>query len=143
VSGKSAKELVGWLAPLVLLGAALGGVALVRGGSTDWFGVILVALAGLPAAWVLVSALSPGKADRRCPACGREALARRSPDSAQGLRCNACGWADEEASAWLLAEEEGALDDIVLAERGRPARSASAGARRGVAGGVDSAPRVG
>lgn len=113
------KGLVTWLAPGLFLAAALLGVALVRSGSSTWFGAVVLALVAAPAAWVLVSALSPARADRRCPSCAREALARQSQDSTQGLRCTACGWTDAEASAWMLAEEEGPLEGIVLAERGR------------------------
>jgi len=112
-----------WLVPGLFLGAVLTGVALVRAGSQAWFVVVLVGLVVLPATWVLASALSPAKSDRRCPACGQQALARRSPDSTQGLECMACGWVDEEASGWLLAEEEGGLDQIVRARLGRAAGS--------------------
>jgi hypothetical protein len=112
-----------WLVPGLFLGAVLTGVTLVRAGSQTWFVVVLVGLVVLPAAWVLVSALSPARSDRRCPACGQEALARRSPDSTQGLVCLACGWADEQASGWLLAEEEGGLDQIVRTRPGRAAGS--------------------
>ena len=34
-------------------------------------------------------------------------------------RGHACGWRDESASAWLLAEEEGPLEELVLAQRRR------------------------
>jgi ribosomal protein L37AE/L43A len=108
-----------WLAPLAFLTAVAGGVALVRSGSAAWFGALVIGLVVLPALWVLASALSPAKADRRCPACGRETLVRRSRDSTQGLACGGCGWVDAEASAWLLAEEEGPLEEIVLAQRNR------------------------
>jgi hypothetical protein len=121
--------LLPWLAPACLLAAVLGGVALVQAGTAAWFGVVLVALAVVPAAWVLVSALFPGRAERVCPACGTPALARASPGSTHGLACRACGWEDESASAWLLAEEEEAeLERIVLAERAEAARERRLGA---------------
>ncbi|HEX6881728.1 MAG TPA: hypothetical protein VF530_00025 [Planctomycetota bacterium] len=119
---RAGKALLAWLVPGLMLAAVLVGVLLVRGGSSAWFGAVALALGIVPAGWVLVSALFPARAERRCPACGQDALARRSPDATHGLRCLACGWADETASAWLLAEEEGPLEHIVLAERGRTRR---------------------
>jgi len=119
---RAGKALLAWLVPGLMLAAVLVGVLLVRGGSPAWFGAVALTLGILPAGWVLVSALFPARAERRCPACGQDALARRSPDATHGLRCRACGWADEAASAWLLAEEEGPLEHIVLAERGRARR---------------------
>jgi hypothetical protein len=114
---KSAQTVL-WLAPACSLAAVLGGVAIVQAGPVAWFGAVLVLLAVIPAGWVLVSALFPGKAERRCPACGRVALERASTDATHGLACRACGWEDPSASAWLLAEEEGTvLEHVVLARR--------------------------
>jgi len=54
-------------------------------------------------AWVLFSALSPAKPDRRCPRCRREALRRLSAASDLGIRCSACGFEDEnDHRAYLL-----------------------------------------
>jgi len=111
--------LVTWCAPAVFLAAVLGGVAIVFTGPLALLWVLVGALVLVPAGWVLVSALFPGKAERRCPACGAESLERLDARRTHGLGCRACGWRDESASAWLLAEEEGPLEDIVLAERGR------------------------
>ena len=132
----SPRGLVAWLAPGVLLGGVLVGVALVRGGSSAWFGLVIGALVVVPAAWVLISALHPARAERRCPACAAEALERCSADSTTGLRCRSCSWTDPEASAWTLAEEEGPLERMVLAARGRKDAPAPTGhmdspARRG------------
>ena len=121
MQARQTRGVAAWLVPGLLLGAVLTGVTLVRSGSQTWFVVVSVGLVVLPAAWVLVSALSPARSDRRCPGCKQEALARRSPDSTQGLVCLACGWADEQASGWLLAEEEGGLDRIVRARLGETA----------------------
>lgn len=113
-----------WLAPVFFLGAVLGGVALARLDLRNLFGVVLVALGAVPLLWVLVSALWPARAERTCPACGGVHLERLDPRSTHGLACRGCGWRDEAASAWLLAEEEGPLEEIVLEQRGRKRRIA-------------------
>ncbi len=118
---------VQWCAPLVLLGAVLGGVALVQLRPPP-FGVLLAGLLLLPLGWVLISTLWPARAERRCPACAADALARSDPRATHGLVCRACGFRDDSASAWLLAEEEGGLEELVLAQRGRR-RSPRHGAR--------------
>lgn len=125
MSARSLRGLSAWLAPVLYLTAVLGGMVLVRSGSPAWFGPVLILLVAVPAGWVLASALSPARADRRCPACAHETLERRSTTSLHGLLCRSCGWADAEASAWMMAEEEGGLERIVLAERGRPEGSRS------------------
>jgi hypothetical protein len=110
-------EAAGWLVPPLALAAVGLGV---------WLGLkrpplLFTLLAGtclvVPVGWVLVSALWPGKADRRCPTCGKDALRRLDPRATTGLLCTACGHRDESASAWLLAEEEGPLEELVLAQR--------------------------
>ncbi|MSR60816.1 MAG: hypothetical protein EXS08_00020 [Planctomycetes bacterium] len=111
--------LVTWCAPAAFLAAVLGGVAVVFSRPLALLWVVLGALVVVPTGWVLVSALFPGKAERRCPACAGETLVRLDVRTTQGLGCRACGWRDESASAWLLAEEEGPLEEIVLAQRGR------------------------
>jgi hypothetical protein len=66
----------------------------------------------------MTSVLWPGRADRTCPACGAEAVVRLEPDALVGRRCSACAWHDATASAWMIAEEEGApLEPLVLQHR--------------------------
>jgi hypothetical protein len=140
----------GWFVPPVLLLAVLLGAGIARRGPFSLFGLVLLALALVPALWVLVSALWPARAERRCPACGRDGLARASPRSTVGLVCRACGWRDDEASSWTLAEEEGPLEDVVLEQRGRRQHSGRAPVRPGPerpgrpggAAGVDSPARA-
>src|SRR5262245_11890907 len=117
-----------WLGPALCLGAVVLGAGIVLAGPLSLFGLVLAGLALVPVGWVLVSALFPARAERRCPACGGESLARLDAHATHGLVCRACGWRDESASAWLMAEEEGPLEEIVLAERGRAraARTTSA-----------------
>ena len=115
---KPSRALV-WCAPALFLAAVAAGVAIVLHRPLFLFVGVLAALAAVPVGWVIVSALWPAKAERRCPACGRDALRRLDPRATHGLVCRACGHRDESASAWLLAEEEGPLEEIVLAERGR------------------------
>jgi hypothetical protein len=144
VSRPEAFRRAGWFAPPVLLLAVLLGAGTARRGPFSLFGLVLLALALAPALWVLVSALWPARAERRCPACGRDGLARASPRSTVGLVCRACGWRDEESSSWLLAEEEGPLEEVVLEQRVRKqlaGRAPARAGRRGEAGRVDSPGR--
>lgn len=126
-------EATGWLVgPVALLAlCAASWLALRRPVLLAWGLAGLVIL--VPAGWVLVSALWPGRAERGCPACRKEALVRLDARTTVGLRCTACGWRDESASGWLLAEEEGPLEELVLSQRGRRTPPAD----------VDSPPRAG
>jgi len=110
-------EAAGWLVPPLALGAVGLGVWLGLRQPPLLFKLLAGACLVVPVGWVLVSALWPGKADRRCPACGKDALRRLDPRATTGLLCSACGHRDESASAWLLAEEEGPLEELVLAQR--------------------------
>ena len=112
-------EKVGWLVPPIALLAILAGtwLALRRPAALSW--ILLGTLVLVPAGWVLLSALWPASAERRCPACRKDTLVRLDPATAVGLCCSACDWRDESASAWLLAEEEGPLEELVLRQRGR------------------------
>ena len=109
----------GWFAPPLFLLAVLAGAWVAFARPESPFALVIAGLAFVPATWVLVSALWPATADRRCPACGKSELERLDKDAAHGLRCRACAWRDEHASAWLLAEEEGAVDEIVRRRRER------------------------
>src|SRR5262245_48987337 len=123
---------VGWLAPLVLLTAVLCGAGVAIAGPTALFWVVAVALVVLPAAWLVISALFPARAERRCPACHRVELARLDRKSTVGLVCRSCGWRDATASSWLIAEEEGRpLEEIVLTQRGRSPGSSPVDSPRG------------
>ena len=108
---------IGWLVPPLMLGAIALAVWLIVRGPDGLFGIALGGVIGLGLLWILISSLLPGKADRRCERCGAEALERMSPDSTSGIRCASCGFEDETASAWLLAEEEGPLEATVLRQR--------------------------
>ena len=106
------------LAPLLTLVTA-GGVALVFL-RPDWIlGAVLAVVIGSGFLWVLISAFTPAEADRTCPSCGEESLERLEADSTRGLRCTACDFVDPAASGWFLAEDEGPLEHLVLAERRR------------------------
>lgn len=108
-----------WCAPALFLGAVLLGVWIVFARPFSLFGGVLLGLACVPIGWVLVSALWPARAERRCPACKGDTLVRLDARATHGLGCSACSYRDESASAWLLAEEDGPLEEIVLAQRGR------------------------
>ena len=114
-SGKRS-ERWGWLVPPLCLTAALAGGWIVLGAPHALLGTAVVFFL-VPILWVLASSLWPARAERTCPACKSERLERIDRSATVGITCRACGWRDESASAWLLAEEEGPLEKIVLAER--------------------------
>jgi len=106
------------LLPVGFLGAVAAGAWLLHQQPLGWFPWVLGTLIVVPVLWVLISALFPARAERACPRCAREALERSDPRTTHGLRCRECGWQDDSASAWLLAEEEEpALERLVLADR--------------------------
>ncbi|MBM3978251.1 MAG: hypothetical protein FJ299_14850 [Planctomycetes bacterium] len=110
-----------WLAPLAFLVPVVLGFGFVQQGP-DWlFGWVFGGLFALIVGWVWVSVFWPARAERRCPRCREHALQRLDPHTAVGVVCAACGWRDETASGWLLAEEEAELEPIVLEERRRRA----------------------
>ena len=113
------RRLAVWLSPLALMGAIAGAILILR---SPWnlFPWVLGFLLAVALLWVLVSSLYPGKPDRRCPACGQEALERAEASSTRGLTCSHCLWSDPDASSFLLAEEEGALDDLLRNDRVSP-----------------------
>ncbi len=116
-----APGIVGWLVPPLALVAIGVGVLLVRARPESLFPWIFGAMVLAAVGWVVVSALSPAKADRRCPQCGHDSIERLHPATTRGIRCGACGWQDETASSFFLAEDEvPALEDIVLRERHLP-----------------------
>ena len=106
-----------WLIAPALLLASAAGVRLVMNGIDGIFGVLFGALLGVGLGWILISVLMPAKADRTCPSCGRKGLERLDPKSTAGLVCRFCEWSDATASSFLLAEEEGPFEDIVLDQR--------------------------
>lgn len=108
-----------WLAPPAMLAGVLVGVAWVKAGPTGLWGYVLAALFAVAMGWIVVSVLWPARADRTCPRCGSEELERVDPRTTVGIRCAACGFVDESKSSWLLAEEEGPLEGIVLEQRER------------------------
>ena len=114
-----------WMPPLFLGSVLLGIVLLTRRPDGLWayvVGAIFVVVFG----WFLVSTLWPSRAERNCPACEREGLTRLSEESHRGLRCTLCGFEDENASSFFIAEEEGTLEETVMLERGRTLHKASA-----------------
>lgn len=100
-----------------MLLASACGVILVLHGPDRLFVAALAALFGVALLWMLVSIFWPARVDRTCPACGRTGLRRLDPTSAHGVACDACGHVDPEQSSFLMAEEEGPIEPMVLRER--------------------------
>ena len=113
------RRALAWLLAPLSLAAVAGGALFVPRLPDLSFGLVVGAGVLVLVGWIVISALWPARADRRCPECGREALLRLDPDATHGIRCGHCGFRDETRSAWLLAEEEGPLERIVLAQRRR------------------------
>ena len=114
---RRASWITGWLVGPALLLASACGVILVLRGPDRAFGIALAVLLGISFLWILVSVFWPARADRTCPVCGRPDLKRLDPASAHGVLCDACGHLDPEQSSFLLAEEEGPIEPIVLHDR--------------------------
>jgi hypothetical protein len=106
-----------WLVGPALLAAIAAGMRIVIAGPDGIFAVCFGLLLGIGVLWILISVLFPAKAERTCPACAGRGLERLDPQSLHGLECRLCGWHDPDASSFLLTEEEGTFEDIVLHER--------------------------
>lgn len=115
-----------WLAPLCFLVPIVLGFGFVRQGP-DWlFGWVFGGLFAAMVGWIWVSVFWPARAERCCPRCREHALERADPNTTVGIVCRACGWRDDAASGWLLAEEEAELEPIVLEQRARRRAAATA-----------------
>jgi DNA-directed RNA polymerase subunit RPC12/RpoP len=120
-----------WFLPPLFLASAAAGTAIVLRGPDAFFAWAMVAIFGTGFGWIAVSIFFPATADRRCPQCGEDAIERIDPGATHGLRCTSCGHRDETASAFLIAEEEGPLEEIVMVERGRRPRPVASGSGAG------------
>ena len=99
---------------------------LVFGAVAATFGLILLgAVIAIGLLWILVSSLSPAKADRTCPECHEQGLERLDPNTTRGVVCSLCGYVDPDISAWYLAEDETLLEEIVLSERAQKRASST------------------
>jgi hypothetical protein len=112
-------ERAAWLIGPLLLASIGAGMLFVFRGPDHLFGVALGLVLGIGFLWMLISVLFPAKPHRTCPHCAERSLERLDAGSTQGVRCAACGWQDEAASGFLMAEEEGSFEDVVLRERRR------------------------
>jgi hypothetical protein len=126
-------SLAGWLMPPVMLASTACGIALVLRGPERAFVVSATIALALVVVWILVSVFFPARVDRTCPECGEESLRRLDSRTTRGILCARCGLVDEQQSSFLLAEEEGPLERIVLAERAVQ-RTGGAGSVRDVRG---------
>jgi ribosomal protein L37AE/L43A len=109
-----------WLIGPLLLCSIGAAIAFVMRGPDQVFGVAFGLVLALGLVWILISALFPASADRRCPQCGRATVIRIDVRVLTGLRCRSCSWRDESASAFVHAEDDGEpFEDAVLRERGR------------------------
>ncbi|MFT5290788.1 MAG: hypothetical protein ACI8QS_002874 [Planctomycetota bacterium] len=107
-----------FIGPALLLSALLA-FAILQVDQSTLFAVASLTGLSVLGLWVLTSILWPSRADRSCPDCGLDTLERMDLETTMGLRCGSCGFMDETLSSWFLAEEEGPLEEIVLAQRGR------------------------
>jgi hypothetical protein len=115
-----------WLIAPTLIAATATGILFVLRGPDRFFGYAVATLFALAVAWMLISVFFPAAPERKCPQCGRESLRRLDARTLHGVACSACGYSDAEQSAFLMAEEEGSIESIVLSER----RNAHASAAR-------------
>ena len=105
------------LAPLLLL-VAVGTLQLLLQAPGALFGWVFAGIGLAAAAWIGISVFWPARAERNCPICSERGLERLDPERTLGLRCAACGWTDEEASSWLLAEDEDvSVQELVVSQR--------------------------
>lgn len=120
--GRGRASLIWLMGPLLLV-VGIVAVILVTQGEAALFGWTIGVFFSVGLGWVLVSSLFPAEPDRTCPECSGETLVRIDPLSTRGIRCVSCGFRDEDASSFLMAEQEGSLEPAILMERGRgPAR---------------------
>ena len=108
-----------WIIAPLMMGATAAGVLFVLRGPDAVFAVVFEIVLALGVLWILISALFPARADRTCPSCGGQGLERLDRESTAGLVCRLCSWRDASASCFLLVEDEGPFEDVVLRERGQ------------------------
>jgi len=118
----SRRRRAAWLTGPLCLVAAVAAALLVRRGPGAAFAATAGVLVAACLSWIVTSVFLPAYPDRTCPRCGEERLVRRDRASTRGVRCTACGFEDASASSFTMAEEEGALEPLVLRERGRRGR---------------------
>ena len=120
---KTRRARLAWaLIPVLSLLAVAAGLWIVRSAPPGLAGWTLASVLVAACLWILGSVLWPARAERTCPRCGAAALVRLDPRATHGLLCERCGFRDESASSWLLAEEEGPLEELVLDARARRSR---------------------
>jgi hypothetical protein len=108
-----------WLAPLFFLLPIALVFGFIQQGPYWLFGWVFGGLCAVMLGWIAVSVFWPARADRTCPSCAAPGLCRADANTTLGLVCSACGWSDASESGWLLAEEEGPLEGLVLEQRRR------------------------
>jgi transcription elongation factor Elf1 len=126
-ASRSSSARATWLIAPALLAATITGMLFVVRGPDRYFGYALGILLALAVSWILISVLHPARVERTCPMCRRESLSRLDAKSTRGVICDACGFSDPHQSSFLMAESEGALEDIVIAERERAHAASSRG----------------
>jgi hypothetical protein len=125
-TGNARSAIAAWLVAPTLLAATATGILFVMRGPDRFFAYAVSTLFALAVAWVLISVFFPAAPERTCPRCGGGTLQRLDASTLRGVACSACGFADPEQSSFLMAEEEGSIEFLVLSER---ALSRSGGTR--------------
>jgi hypothetical protein len=116
-TGNARAEIAAWLVAPTLLAATATGILFVMRGPDRFFAYAVATLFALAVAWVLISVFFPAAPERTCPSCGRGTLRRLDARTLRGVACSACGFVDPEQSSFLMAEEEGSIESLVLSER--------------------------
>lgn len=116
-AGDARSAIAAWLVAPTLLAATATGILFVMRGPDRFFAYAAATLFALAVAWVLICVFFPAAPERTCPRCGRGTLQRLDAGTLRGVACSACGFADPEQSSFLMAEEEGSIESLVLSER--------------------------
>jgi hypothetical protein len=97
-----------WLLPLLFsltTIVVLGLAVLIFVQFKDWLPALVgLVVIGTAVFWILGCVFTPAVADRKCPRCEQETLVRPRKDQMLGVRCENCGFEDQEMYRAYLDE---------------------------------------